>query len=226
MDRRKLRIRGGGDIRISRDWLDTLLEGSNANSSPEPDRTRQGNDAPAEDGSISLGADVIERAEIITEGVFRPGVEDVEVKYLLSGRLPDSIDRLHQLASDRIISEATPHSITTNVDQMIEFVRKSGTGQAGVIVDLHTHPTSGMAQPSDTDLKSWREAARLFEREFPAVRLLFGVHGVGRQEPSFVERVPPRPAGVNQVIWRSNTREHGMALFAADSTPVAVRFRG
>ena len=172
------------------------------------------------------GTGIIERAEIITEGVFRPGVDDVEVKYLMSGRRPDRVDRLHPLASDRIISEATPVSVVTNVSQMIEFVKRSGAGDAGLIVDLHTHPSSGIALPSDTDMKTWRSMAQLLEDEFPNARFLFGVHGVGSPAAAFLERSPPRIAGVNRLIWRSNTRDHEIALFTPDSSPIEVQLIG
>ena len=226
MARRRLRIRGGGHIRISREWLDAQLEGSELTEGsvrqvPSPDE-----DPPIPDGGVSLGADVIERAEIITEGVFRPGVEDVEVKYVMSGRRPDRIDRLHPMASDRVISEATPVSVMTNVGQMIELVRRSGAADAGVIVDLHTHPSSGMAHPSNTDMNSWRSMAQALAREFPGARFLFGVHGVGRQAAAFLERTSPRGAGLNRLVWQSNTRGHEIALFTPDSLPIGVRFHG
>ena len=167
---------------------------------------------------------MIERAEIITEGVFRPGVEDVEVKYVMSGRRPDRVDRLHPLASDRVISEATPVSVMTNVGQMIEFVKRSGAADAGVIVDLHSCPSSGVSQPRSTDVTSWRNMARLLAEEFPSARYLGGVHGVGRQAAAFLELRPPRGAGLNRLVWQSNTRGHEIALFSADSLPVEAGY--
>ena len=141
----------------------------------------------------------------------------------MSGARPDRIDRLYPLASDRIISEATPVSVVTNVGQMIEFVKRSGAGDAGLIVDLHTHPASGVALPSDTDMRTWRSMAELLREEFPNARFLFGVHGVGAPAAAFLERSPPRREGVNRLTWRSNTRDHEIALFAADSSPVEVQ---
>ena len=226
MRNRRLKIRGGGHIRIDREWLSAYLDRSEPADRSRPQRPAPGDDAPSSDGSISLSAGVIERAEIITEGVFRPGADDVEVKYLMSGRRPDRVDRLHPLASDRIISEATPVSVVTNVSQMIEFVKRSGTGGAGLIVDLHTHPSSGIALPSDTDMKTWRSMAQQLEQEFPNARFLFGVHGVGAQAGAFLERSSPRKAGVNRLTWRSNTRDHEIALFTPDSSPIEVQLIG
>ncbi len=226
MRNRRLKIRGGGHIRIDREWLAPSPAGS-----PTDEPQVSHSPAPAGDGvavsnCVGLGAGIIERAEIITEGVFRPGVADVEVKYLMSGRRPDRVDRLHPLASERIISEATPVSVVTNVNQMIEFVKRSGAGDAGLIVDLHTHPSSGIALPSDTDMKTWRSMAQLLEEEFPNARFLFGVHGVGGHAAAFLERTPPRRQGVNRLTWRSNTRDHEIALFTADSSPIEVQLIG
>ncbi len=224
MRQRRLRVRGGGHIRIDRGWLSPPQQtpGIGERSTPPA----PGDDAAGTSRAISLGAGVIERAEIITEGVFRPGAEDIEVKYVMSGKHPARLDRLHPLASDQIISDATPVSVMTNVDQMIEFVKRSGAGDARLIVDLHTHPSSGVALPSDVDMKTWRQMTELLAKEFPNARFLFGVHGVGLQSPGFLERTLPTREGVNRLIWRSNTRNHVIALFAPDSSPVEVRFVG
>ena len=226
MNRRRIRIRGGGHIRIDGKWLSSFLDGAPPGEQAETSENAPGAAAPGPRPGISLGATVIERAQMVTEGVFRPGVEDVEVKYLMSGTRPDRIERVHTLASDRIIADATPVSVSTNVSQLIEFVKRSGAGNAGLIVDLHSHPSSGIALPSETDMKTWLSVARMLEEEFPNTRFLFGVHGVGRQMPTFVERTPPVVAGVNRVIWRSVTRDHEIALFAPDATPVEVYLDG
>ena len=226
MKNRRLKIRGGGHIRIDREWLTPSPA-----KSPSDDPQVSHSPAPAGDGvsvsnGVAIGAGIIERAEIITEGVFRPGVEDVEIKYMMSGRRPDRVDRLHPLASERIISEATPVSVVTNVNQMIEFVKRSGVGDAGLIMDLHTHPSSGIALPSDTDMKTWRSMAQLLAEEFPNAKFLFGIHGVGAPASGFLERSLPRREGVNRLIWRSNTRDHEIALFTADSSPIEVQLIG
>ena len=226
MNRRRLRIRGGGHIRIDGKWLSSFLDGAPPGEQAETLETAPGEAAPRPRSGVSLGATVIEHAELATESVFRPGVEDVEVKYLMSGTRADRIERMHTLASSRIIAEATPVSVSANVGQLIEFVKRSGAGNAGLIVDLHTHPSSGIALPSDTDKSSWKSVGRMLEEEFPNARVLFGVHGVGRQMPTFVERTPPVVAGVNRVLWRSVTRDHEIALFAPDATPVEVYLDG
>ena len=117
-------------------------------------------------------------------------------------------------------------SVVTNVGQMMEFVKRSGAGDAGLIVDLHTHPASGVALPSDTDMKTWKSMAELLREEFPNARFLFGVHGVGAPAAAFLERTPPRKQGVNRLTWRSNTRDHEIALFNPDSSPVEVQLIG
>ena len=223
---RRLKIRGGGHIRIDREWLAPSPAGLQPDGPPAGHSPASASDASTVSGVVVLGSGIIERAEIMTEGVFRPGVDDVEVKYLMSGARPDRIDRLHPLASDRIISEATPVSVVTNVGQMIEFVKRAGAGDAGLIVDLHTHPASGVALPSDTDMRTWRSMAELLREEFPNARFLFGVHGVGAPAAAFLERSPPRREGVNRLTWRSNTRDHEIALFGADSSPVEVQLVG
>ena len=226
MSKRRVRISSSGHIRIDRGRRSSARDTSPPRDRPASRKVTTGSAPVGADSGVSLSADVIERAEIVTEGVFRPGVEDVEVAYLMSGRRPDRLDRVHALASDRIISEATPVSVMTNVNQMIEFVRRSGAADAGVIVELHTHPSSGMTQPSDTDMKSWRSIAQSLAGEFPSARFLFGVHGVARQSPGFLERTSPRRVGLNRLTWQSNTRGHEIALFTSDSSPVEVRFAG
>ena len=226
MRNRRLKIRGGGHIRIDREWLSPSPAGFAPDEPPVVRSPAPAGDTSTVSNRVALGSGIIERAEIITEGVFRPGVDDVEVKYLMSGGRPDRVDRLHPLASDRIISEATPVSVVTNVSQMIEFVKRSGAEDAGLIVDLHTHPSSGIALPSDTDMKTWRSMAQLVEEEFPNARFLFGVHGVGAPAAAFMERTSPRIQGVNRLTWRSNTRDHEIALFTADSSPIEVQLIG
>ena len=226
MRNRRLKIRGGGHIRIDREWLTPSPARSHSDEPQASHIPAPAGDGVAVSNSVALGTGIIERAEIITEGVFRPGVKDVEVKYLMSGRRPDRVDRLHPLASERIISEATPVSVVTNVNQMIEFVKRSGAGDAGLIMDLHTHPSSGIALPSDTDTKTWRSMAQLLQDEFPNARFLFGVHGVGAPAAAFLERSAPRIEGVNRLIWRSNTRDHEIALFTPDSSPIEVQLVG
>ena len=223
---RRLKIRGGGHIRIDREWLASSPAGLQPDEPPADQDRVSAVDASTVSNGVALGSGIIERAEIMTEGVFRPGVDDVEVKYLMSGGRPDRVDRLHPLASDRIISEATPVSVVTNVGQMMEFVKRSGAGDAGLIVDLHTHPASGVALPSDTDMKTWKSMAELLREEFPNARFLFGVHGVGAPAAAFLERTPPRKQGVNRLTWRSNTRDHEIALFNPDSSPVEVQLIG
>ena len=225
MPRRRLTIRGGGTINISSDWLRAFLEG------PQPDPTGPRDPAPADDAlalgdGISITVGAIERAEMTAEGAFRAGLEDVEVRYLMSGKRPDRVDRLHQLGSDRIIQEATTESVTVRVAGLVEFIRVAGAGDAGVILDIHTHPSSGAAAPSDTDMKSWRRLSRTLSEEFPNTRFLFGVHGVGPQVRGFLEATSPRKDGANRVIWQSTHRAHEIGVFAADSSPVEVRIRG
>ena len=82
-------------------------------------------------------------------------------------------------------------SVVTNVGQMMEFVKRSGAGEAGLIVDLHTHPASGVALPSDTDMRTWRSMAELLGEEFPTARFLFGVHGVGAPAAAVLDALLP-----------------------------------
>ncbi len=226
MSRRRIRISGSGHVRIDRGRRSTGQDTLAPRDRPANRRVTSSTSDPGSDRGVSLGADIIERAEIITEGVFRPGVADVEIKYVLSGTRYSRVDRLHTLASDNIISEATPVSVSTNVTQMIEFVKRSGAGGAGLIVDLHTHPSPGIALPSETDMNTWRTMAQLLAEEFPSARFLFGVHAVGSQSPTFLDRTPPTKRNVNSLAWRSNTRDHEIALFDPDSAPVEVQFVG
>ena len=226
MQRRRVRIRGGGHIRIDRGWLTSPRNRPESSERQNRPQEEVKEDATGQYSAVSLGAGVLERAEIITEGVFRPGVADVEVKYVLSGKRRDRTDRLHPLASERIISSATPVSVSTNVSQMIELLKRSGAGDSTLIIDVHTHPSSSIASPSDVDKSTWRNVTQMLSAAFPGTRLLFGVHGVGGQFPAFVERRSPSRKGKNRLVWRSNTRNHEIALFAADSSPVEVRFDG
>ena len=226
MPRRRLTIRGGGTINIKRDWLRAFKESPQPGDPTERRHPVPDDDALAMDGGISIGINPIEQAEIFTEGVSRKGLEDVEVRYLMSGERPNRVDRLHHLASSSIIEEATPLSVTVSVAGLVEFIRASGAGDAGVILDIHTHPSSGTAAPSKTDMRSWKRLSQVLAEEFPNIRFLFGVHGVGPQASELLEVTSPKRKGVNRLTWQTIFREHEIAVFAADSSPVEVRVHG
>ncbi len=167
----------------------------------------------------------LERAEILTEGVFRPGAEDVEVKYIMSGGRADAIEHVHALSSDMVIPEATSRSVMTNVGRLVELLKHVGAERAALIVDIHTHP-SGIAEPSDQDKRTWREMGRYFGNEFPNARALFGVHAIGPAAREFMKRKAPNRVAVNTVAWRSNIRDHKVALFTPEAYPVEVSADG
>ena len=222
MDNPRIRIRGGGDIRIRRSWWSPPQPEAEP-PDPRPPPPNRGD--PGSGRALALSWLALERAEIVTEGVFRPGVSDVEVKYIMSGSAPNRIDRIHALSSDMVIPEATSVSVRTDVGRLIELLKHVGAADAALIADIHTHP-SGIPEPSDQDKKSWNDMGRYLAEEFPNAAILFGVHGVGPSATEFLKRKAPERVAVNTVAWRSNIRDHKVALFTPDARPVEVRADG
>ena len=225
MNNPRIRVRGGGDIRIRRSWWSSPQLEAEPGRAPDPGRPPPSRGEPESSRALTLDWLALERAEIVTEGVFRPGVDDVEVKYIMSGSTPNRIDQVHALSSDMVIPEATSRSVMTNVGRLIELLKRVGAADTALIVDIHTHP-SGIPEPSDQDKKAWSNMGRDLAEEFPSAMILFGVHAVGPSATEFLQRKAPDRVAVNTVAWRSNTRDHKVALFTPDARPVEVRADG
>ena len=222
MDNPRIRIRGGGDIRIRRSWWSPPEPEAGPARAPDSRPPQPNRGEPESSRALALSWLALERAEIVTEGVFRPGVNDVEVKYIMSGGTANRIDRIHALSSDMVIPEATSRSVRTDVGRLVDLLKHVGAADAALIADIHTHP-SGIPEPSGQDKKTWNDMGRYLAEEFPNATILFGVHGVGPPAKEFLQRRNPERAAINTVAWRSNIRDHKVALFTPDARPVEVR---
>ena len=110
--------------------------------------------------------------------------------------------------------------------KVIDAVLLERSGKTGLFVQVHTHPTSGIPEPSETDQNMWLDVSSDLSTAFPGANILFGVHGVGSKQPDFIERTRPANIAPNTLFWSSNTREHTLGFFSASSKPQKVSYVG
>jgi len=135
---------------------------------------------------------------------------------------------LHQLASNEVVSDASPVSILSVIQQMVAHVRRDRGADPEIIVEVHTHPSSdgmiGAPEPSEADKRSFSRAAETIKRMMPEACVFFGVHAVG--EEGIRPRSAPRSVGGNGVRWDSITRAHEVRFFDQNARPVKVALHG
>ena len=166
---------------------------------------------------LLISKNLIPQMEIRVESVFRPGKEDVETCYALSGN--DVLTNLHKFASSQVIKEATPLEIHTKTEAKVRQIMEEtfDSGLPSTVVDVHTHP-GGVAELSPQDLSANANAYRVYSRFFRNV--YFAVHAVS-DEGKFRRSKPE--VRENRITWSSINREHEVAFYDVNGKPVEVQ---
>ncbi len=176
-----------------------------------------GKELASTSGLFLLSSSLINQMEIRVESVFRPGQNDIEIAYAITGS--NRLDMIHKFSSSEVVAHATQDRITTSAEKMADHIIKERSDIPKMIVAVHTHP-DGAAELSEQDkISMLRMAAKLKER-FAGANIIFAVHAVSRE--SSRERTRPVKIGANRITWNSITRTHEVAFFNQNAEPVEV----
>lgn len=170
-----------------------------------------------------LSSHLINLMEIRAESVFRPGEEDVEIVYALSGASENTLDTLHKLSSHTVVEEAAEDHIVSSVQGMLEHVMKERDSEPRLVVEVHTHP-QGIPRPSPADKQFFKAATGRIRDAIPDINVLFAVHAVSSE--SIRERKELAKVSRNTIKWTSITREHEVAFYTPDGRPCEVEVSG
>ena len=190
---------------------------------PAPKRNHGESPATPNSKGLFVPANLVNLMEIRAESIFRPNEADYEISYALSGGAPDQVDMLHKLASNTVVSSATPVSVQPILRAMVAHIVEEREGDPLVIVDVHTHP-QGIPEPSDTDRSAFLHGGPFTRSLVPGAVVLYGVHAVSSESVRSRER--PAKTRRNRIRWTSITREHEIAFFDEHSVPYEVQFNG
>jgi len=157
--------------------------------------------------------------EVRTESVSRPGVEDIETIYALSGSKNNVVDYFHCLSSNDIIKDASPNSIITCRDELIEQVKRGRKVTPKLLVDIHTHP-KGAAELSNEDSETIKEISEHFEQILPNTKIIFGVHAISSEEKRKRKNISKTSKHI--INWSSETRHHKVGFYNNHSNPYEV----
>jgi hypothetical protein len=170
-------------------------------------------------GGFLLSSSLINQIEIRVESVFRPGQQDVEIVYALTGSRPDYPEMLHKFSSNEVVAHATPERISTVTEKMAEHILKERPDAPKIVVAAHTHPDAA-AELSQQDKSSIVNIARRLRELIPTTNVIFAVHAVSSESPG-PRTMPVKIAG-NRIKWSSITRTHELAFFNMNSQPFEV----
>ena len=219
-----IKVRGGSRVRVGNSWHGTISGSKNKSTSKSRSRGLTKTDSSTGSGGLVLGFGIMERLEIRVEAVFRPERKDVEVQYVLTGPQSNSPDKIHSLAADFIVPHADERSMEIQFGKVVESVRRERPEKTGLFIQVHSHPTNGIPEPSEADMETWRNVSSLLSKSFPRATILFGVHGVSRQHSDFIERTHPVNFSPNTLSWASNTRDHKIGFFSPSAKPYKVSY--
>jgi len=175
--------------------------------------------------SLCLTARVKNLIELRAEASFRANQPDFEVIYALSGADYWGPDTFHHFASQRVVEDASPATVTPIVTGIMDLIRRDreGSGSPMLIVINHTHPAPGnIPQPSSNDERFFQSTSQVLADMLPKTRILFGVHAISGE--AVRRREPPTKTTPNCIRWASVIREHEVAFFAPDGTPFPVDY--
>lgn len=218
MARERIIVRSsGGDVRIVIRDRKRIPPSGTGEPSEHPRSAPAGRARRSDRLTVPLR--LVQLMEIRVEGSFRPKHPDVEVTYAMSGQDVDRVDRLHQLASHQIVFEATPVSVTSALQAVVNEVIEETDGSPALVLQVHTHPSS-IPLPSDGDREFFAALEQVVATMLPGARTLFAVHAVSREQSR--RREPPLAASDNEIRWSSIYREHRVGFFHPNATPCGV----
>ena len=232
MPRRRIVIEGDDDVIINlgqrrktsikpSDGQSPVLPTSRLSEPDDGDFGRSGKD------SLIITARIKNLIELRAESSFRVNQPDFEIIYALSGPDYCAPDTFHHFASQRVVEDARPDTVTPTVTGIIELIQKERElgDNPRLIVINHTHPAPGnIPQPSTNDERFFKSAAQILLDSFPNARILFGVHAISGE--AVRRREPPTKSAPHRISWASVIREHELAFFAPDGTPFQVEYDG
>ena len=176
-----------------------------------------GKELASRGGLFLLSSSLINQMEIRVESVFRPGQNDIEIAYAITGS--NHLDMLHKFSSNEVVAHATQDRITTSAEKMADHIIKERSDAPKMIVAVHTHP-DGAAELSDQDKSSMPRIAAKLREFFTGASVVFAVHAVSRE--SSRARSNPVKISANRIKWNSITRTHEVAFFNQNAQPVEV----
>lgn len=168
--------------------------------------------------AISIPISIINQMELRVESVFRPNQQDVEAVYALSG-VGKMADQLHNLSSQKIVTDATSEMISYLAENMVDFIREERMSIPRLVIHVHTHPY-GIPSLSDTDKRTMTQVAKSIRKDIPDASVFFGVHAVSNEYEQ--TKTQPEIISDNLIGWSSITRLHKVAFFDENSRPISV----
>lgn len=220
MPKERIIIRGrAGRIRIT---LKDTASGQSEVTGPAVRETPSNLPPPPPD-TLLISTRVLQFMELRVESGFRPRQEDWEITYALSGNDPWTPDRVHQLASEAVVAEATSISVTPVIEAMLDHIAQERPDPARLVIQVHTHP-EGLSQPSDEDISFFNHATTAIQDRLPGVAVYYAIHSVSSEQVRAREN--PNLRGLNTVVWSTITREHEVAFYDPMARPKAVQLYG
>ena len=182
------------------------------------------------DKCLLLRHNILKEMETRAEAVFRPGHEDVEVIYALSGE--DTLNKLHSFSSEEILCDSTSMKSNINIENLIKHIEAELGKLPGLLVILHTHPSDSkgdMDMPSSqlsmqdkVTLKSWTQTIK---QHSPGTELYYGVHAIWRGAKPIRERTGYEKINENLIRWGSVTHDHEVGFYTARFKAIDVNIK-
>lgn len=167
--------------------------------------------------TLSFTPRICNLIELRAESSFRVNQPDFEIIYALSGSDSHVPDTFHHFASEQVVEDARPDTVTPLVSGIVDLIKKEREGSAPpqLIVVNHTHPAPGnIPRPSSNDERFFKSAGEVLRDQFPGVTVVFGVHAISGE--SIRRRESPSRIEPNCLRWTSVIREHEVAFFTPD----------
>ena len=178
-------------------------------------------------GALSFSSRMCNLIELRAESSFRVNQPDFEIIYALSGSDEHVPDTFHHFASQQVVEDARPDTVTPLVSGIVDLIKKEreGSGSPRLIVVNHTHPAPGnVPRPSSNDERFFQSAGEVLRDQFPGAMVVFGVHAISGE--SIRRREPPAKMESNCLRWTSVIREHELAFFSPDGREHPVEYHG
>jgi len=186
------------------------------NKKPEESKETEGKLKSCE--SILISAGILKSMEIRAQSIFRPGHEDVEILYALSGE-SSKVNTLHQFPVKDILQSSNQGEANVDVENMIAYMKAETGDIPGLIVIIHTHP-GGESTPSTEDKLFFSSTAQAIKQHSPATEVFYGIHAISGG--SVRAKTDYRKINENTIKWSSITHEHEVSFYTKDAKPGGV----
>ena len=174
------------------------------------------------DEGILLPPSILKNMEIRAQSIFRPGHEDIEILYALSG-CSHRVNTLHQFSSEDVLYGSDSKEANVNVENMIAHIKAETWELPGLLVIVHTHP-GGEPMPSTQDKLFFRTTAQKIKQYSSGTEVFYGIHAISggsvRAKKDY-EKIKE-----NTIKWSSITHDHEVAFYTKESKPKEVNKNG